>query len=298
MNSRYRPLVSICMITYNHEHYIRLAIEGVILQKCDFEIELVIGEDFSKDQTRKICDEYAKKYPFIRLLLSNTNLGIIENFSRSLQECQGRYIALCEGDDYWTDPYKLQKQVDFLEANPDYSLCFHNVKVKYENELPNDHVFEHLEEREFTGFEIYSKWLVSTCTVMFRNYKTISFPNWIVYGDIFLYLSLAEKGRIYCLGFEGSVYRRNIGGVSVTLSTDTVIRLYYQYHNMIKHFPQYSIISKNEKERYFSHLFNRPFDDRRLIKFRIRYMFKNPKKIISRYLPRTLKLLFIHPKIN
>lgn len=117
------PLVSVCMITYNHEKYIRTAIEGVLMQKTIFDIELVIGEDCSTDDTRKICEEYKiKNLEIVRLLQLKVNLGMIPNFKRTLDICKGKYIAFCEGDDYWTDPYKLQKQVDFLEKNPEYGL--------------------------------------------------------------------------------------------------------------------------------------------------------------------------------
>ena len=112
--------VSVLMITYNHENFIREAIEGVLMQKTDFPIELIIGEDCSTDGTRKIVMEYASKYPdIIRPLLPDSNLGMMKNFIETMQAATGKYIALCEGDDYWTDPYKLQKQVDILNKLPD-----------------------------------------------------------------------------------------------------------------------------------------------------------------------------------
>jgi len=121
------------MITYNHERYISEAIDGILMQECDFEYELVIGEDYSTDNTRKICEQYAAKYPNkIKLLQSVNNWGMNSNFIRTVKECNSKYIALCEGDDYWTDPLKLQKQVDFLEKNKEYSLCFHRAKKNIE----------------------------------------------------------------------------------------------------------------------------------------------------------------------
>mgnify|MGYP001248218371 CR=1 FL=1 len=122
--STQQPLVSVHMITYNHEKYIAQAIEGVLMQKTNFLFELVIGEDCSTDSTRVICKEYADRYPNIIKLLPDAgkNLGMMENAIRTTMACTGKYIALCEGDDYWTDPYKLQKQVDFLEAHNDYGL--------------------------------------------------------------------------------------------------------------------------------------------------------------------------------
>jgi len=117
------PVVSVYMITYNHESYIAQAIEGIMMQQTDFPIELVIGEDCSTDRTREICLEYQDKYPeIIRLLLPEKNIGIYKNSKSTFIECKGKYIAICEGDDYWTDPLKLQKQVYFLETRPDFAL--------------------------------------------------------------------------------------------------------------------------------------------------------------------------------
>ena len=116
--------LSIVMITYNHEPYIRQAIEGVLMQETFFNIELVIGEDCSTDKTRSICEEYADKFPDkINLLPTEGNLGMMPNFMRTLEARTGKYIALCEGDDYWTDSLKLQKQLDFLEENEECVVC-------------------------------------------------------------------------------------------------------------------------------------------------------------------------------
>jgi glycosyltransferase involved in cell wall biosynthesis len=111
-------LLSVCLITYNHELYIREAIDGVLMQKCNFQIELVIGEDHGNDKTREICEEYAKQNTNIKLLADQKNLGAMANYIRTLEACTGNYIAILEGDDYWTDPYKLQKQLDYFESNP------------------------------------------------------------------------------------------------------------------------------------------------------------------------------------
>jgi glycosyltransferase involved in cell wall biosynthesis len=118
------------MITYNHGVYIREAIKGVLMQQTSFLVELIIGEDCSKDGTRKICQEYAYKYPNkIKLLLHKENIGSIANFIATVKACNNKYIALCDGDDYWTDPYKLQKQVDFLEQNPEYGLVYTDFNI-------------------------------------------------------------------------------------------------------------------------------------------------------------------------
>ncbi|MEI8059846.1 MAG: glycosyltransferase, partial [Ferruginibacter sp.] len=122
------PDISILMITYNHGAFIAKAIEGVLLQQTNYSIELIIGEDKSTDDTRKVCEAFAKKYPEkIKLLPSDYNYGMGKNFIRTMEACTGKYIAICEGDDYWIDKNKLQTQVEFLEKNTTYSLCFHDI---------------------------------------------------------------------------------------------------------------------------------------------------------------------------
>ena len=118
------PLVSVHMITYNRALYIRQAIDGVLAQNTTFPIELVIGEDCSTDGTREIVFEYQRQHPdLIRLVVSDSNVGASDNSRRSLALCRGKYIAFCEGDDYWTDSYKLQKQADFLGSESRLLTC-------------------------------------------------------------------------------------------------------------------------------------------------------------------------------
>ena len=118
-----KPLVSVGIFTYNQEKYIAQTIESVLIQKCNFDYEILIGEDCSTDGTLKICKEYADKYPDkIKLFAREKNLGLIKNYFDILEKCQGKYIAQCAGDDYWIDEYKLQKQFDFLESNEEYGL--------------------------------------------------------------------------------------------------------------------------------------------------------------------------------
>src|SRR5690554_4131282 len=128
------PLVSISCITYNHAPYIRQCLEGFLMQQCDFEYEILIHDDASTDGTSDIIREYQEKYPnIIKPIIQTENQwsqgvrGIMARFN--FPRAKGKYIALCEGDDYWTDPLKLQKQVDFLEENENYSFCFHDAII-------------------------------------------------------------------------------------------------------------------------------------------------------------------------
>lgn len=123
------PLVSVCMISYKHGKFIAQAIESILSQDVDFPIELVIGDDCSPDDTFDICETYARKDSRVRLLPRERNLGVMPNFSRTLQACTGEYIALCEGDDYWTDSQKLRKQVEFLTSHPEYGGAAHQADV-------------------------------------------------------------------------------------------------------------------------------------------------------------------------
>ena len=156
-----KPLVSVCMITYNHEKYIAEAIQGVLMQKTDFEIEFIIANDASTDNTHTLITEFAidKKNITINYINHSVNSGMMSNFVSALQQCSGKYIALCEGDDYWTDPLKLQKQVDFMEANPEYAMIFTNGKVVYTNENNDSHLIYSNSKDESTygvGFSIRS----------------------------------------------------------------------------------------------------------------------------------------------
>src|SRR5690606_11417495 len=121
---------SVCMITYKHEKFLAEAIEGVLLQKTSFPVQIVIGEDKSPDDTRSIAEAWASKYPDrIKLLPSDARYGMIKNFLRTFAACEGKYIAICEGDDYWTDPDKLQLQIDLLEKNSDIVVCNHALTI-------------------------------------------------------------------------------------------------------------------------------------------------------------------------
>lgn len=131
-------LVSVCMITYNHESWIAEAIEGVLMQICDFKLELVIGDDNSTDNTRKIIESYIEKYPnLIKARFNEDNIGMMPNFIKTLKECKGQYVAVCEGDDYWIDSLKLKKQVDLMEQNPACSMCVAKTEWRKDNKVIN-----------------------------------------------------------------------------------------------------------------------------------------------------------------
>lgn len=212
----HKPLLSVCMITYNHELFIRKAIDGVLMQNCNFEIELIISDDCSPCNTQSIVNEIINENPranIINYTRHDKNMGMIKNSFWALEKCNGKYIALCEGDDYWTDPFKLQKQVDFLEKNNSFSFCFHNVEYLENNistynrdiELKTNYYNKH------NFFELQ----IPTLSVVYRNildYNKISGIHNIPHLDIFLTSILAQKGDFFNLNFNGGVRRVNDNG--------------------------------------------------------------------------------------
>jgi len=213
------PLVSVCMITYNHEKYIAQAIEGVLLQITDFRYELVIGEDCSLDGTRSICVDYQRKHPeTIRLYLREHNLGMMPNFIETFQACSGKYIALCEGDDYWIDPYKMQKQVDFLEGHPECAICFHDVRYVYEDSNTPQRILPNYSENQreiYTVEDLLVKNFIPTLSVMFKNGLINPYPDWLIkskIGDWPLHVLNALHGDIGYIHQEMGVYRVHRGG--------------------------------------------------------------------------------------
>lgn len=128
------PLVSVCMTTYNHERFLAQAIESILEQQAPFGVELVLGEDCSTDSTRALCEEYAAKYPgCVRLVTSAENVGWRANYRRTIAACRGRYIAMCDGDDWWCDPHKLRKQVELLESDPGLGMCYTRTERFYQH---------------------------------------------------------------------------------------------------------------------------------------------------------------------
>jgi len=185
------------------------------MQKCNFDYEIVIGEDCSTDESRNIILEYSKQFPGkFNLLLHNSNIGAQKNQLAVLENCTGQYIAMCEGDDYWTDPLKLQKQVVFLEANPDYVLCFHQVSIlKANGEIVDDFITKVPENYETIATLARIGNYIHTPSVVFRNViKEFPFEfSQSPIGDCFLYMMLAEHGKLNYLEDKMCVYREGVG---------------------------------------------------------------------------------------
>ncbi|SHG59177.1 glycosyltransferase [Flavobacterium johnsoniae] len=205
--------ISCHIITFNHKDYISQCIEGLIIQRTNFSFEIIIGDDNSTDGTREILVEYALKYPdIIKLnLRSKRGKGVPgkQNFLTTLAMCKGQYVSLCDGDDYWTDPLKLQKQVDFLEANPDYAICYHKVKVLKNEALEEDTITQKVPETT-TIKDLAKGNYIHTCSVVFRNNLFDKLPKYFdksPVGDYFLHMLNARYGKIKFIDEYMGVYR-------------------------------------------------------------------------------------------
>lgn len=211
--------ISCHIITYNQKDYIKDCIEGVLMQKVNFSMEIIIGDDNSTDGTREILKDYAKKYPdLIRLNLREVRGSGIpgkDNFVSTLEMCNGEYVSLCDGDDYWTDSLKLQKQVDFLEANPEYVLCFHQVDLLQEGKVKEDNMTAKVSETT-TINDLAKGNYIHTCSVVYRNNLFSELPKYFSespVGDYFLHLLNARYGSIKYIAEIMGVYR--VHGTSV-----------------------------------------------------------------------------------
>lgn len=204
------PLLSVCLITYNHENFIRQAIEGVLMQIVNFDWELIIADDCSTDNTRAVILECKEKYPdFIKLILQETNVGAAKNWLDLITTPKSKYIAYFEGDDYWTDSSKLQKQVDFLESNKDYALCFHPVKVWQAGHIIEDTITAKVPETT-TINDLAKGNYMHTCSVVFRNNLFAELPEYFKsapVGDYFLHMLNARYGTIKRFDEIMGVYR-------------------------------------------------------------------------------------------
>lgn len=209
-------LVSVFMVTYNHEKYLSEAIESVLMQKTNFSYQLIIGEDCSSDGTREIVRRYAEEHPtLIKAIFNPQNLGPGRNADTVFKECTGKYVAMCEGDDYWTDPHKLQKQVDFLEDNPDFAICFHNMQIVYEGN-PHLNRISNTRQKEITTINNLARGnYIHTASCIFRN-NLYEIPDWFhqcPVGDYPLHLLNAQYGKIKFIDEIMGVYRVHKGGI-------------------------------------------------------------------------------------
>ena len=209
-------IASIFCLVYNHENYLRQTLDGFLMQKTNFDFEIVVGEDCSTDNSRNILLEYKVQHPTkFKLLLHEKNIGMVENVIATLEACTGNYVALCDGDDYWTDPNKLQKQVDFLEKNKEFSICYHRVKILNDlnGEIKDEILNTFLETKEYDILDLAKGNLMHTPSVVFRNNQLSLSKNEKFKespaSDYFIHMLNARFGKIKYLPDSMAIYREN-----------------------------------------------------------------------------------------
>ena len=214
MHNDEKPIVSICCITYNHGKFIADCLNGFLKQKTSFPFEIVVSNDCSTDDTKSIIDSYLSKYPtMFKVVSPSKNLGSIKNFFHALSKCTGKYIALCEGDDYWIDENKLQMQVDFLEKNPEYGMCYTKTKQFIQKKRKFSRRMFGTDVRDFEDL-LFNGNRVPTLTTVFRkdllnSYLKEIYPQdkgWLM-GDYPMWLYFAHESKVKFLDKVTSVYR-------------------------------------------------------------------------------------------
>ncbi len=228
--NKVEPLVSVAVITYQHENFISMCLEGILMQKTNFKFEIVIGEDCSIDNTRNICRKYSTMHSLINLLPTKQNLGMVPNTIRTYQSCKGKYIAFCEGDDYWIDPDKLQKQVNFLEKNPDYGLVHSDFDKLFEKsgriirnfnknnkiyKSPNINIFNSILTKQY---KISTQTVLARSELIFRAINTMDISDYLM-TDLPTWLALTQMAKVYYIDESMGVYRKVRGSMSNDSST-------------------------------------------------------------------------------
>lgn len=269
-------------ITYNHSKFIKEAMDGFCMQQTDFPYICSIIDDASTDGEQKVLNDYLEynfrvsegykketEYAYVTFAQHNENRNCYfvvlllkyNHYQKGIGWKKAQYIAewrdnckyeaLCEGDDYWTDPKKLQKQVDFLDANPDYSMCFANAIEHWEDGRNEDKIFSNVQDREYSGVEIFKTWTVPTASVMHRMsvkdsdvYIKATQNKKFIYGDILLFLSCAHEGKLRGMSDIMTVYRKQPGGMTATYSPGHIKDQAYHSLEMYKVFgKKYRMIS-------------------------------------------------------
>lgn len=249
------PLLSVCVITYNHGPFIRQALDSVAMQEVNFDMELIIADDKSKDDTTAVIEDFIKTYPGkVIFLKREKNMGPADNFIDMINTATGKYVAYMEGDDYWTHPKKLQMQVDFLEKNESIAMSSHNSTIllksgetylfnrdeRYAN-APRDGIYK--------AEDYIVKDFFHSSAIMYRRSALDKFPPWYreaFGGDYFLVLFIAMKGDIHYINESLSVYRIHGKSVSNFSSRHEIFK------NFKRHFKKFDEYSNYKFHKYLS----------------------------------------------
>jgi glycosyltransferase involved in cell wall biosynthesis len=277
------PFISVCITTYNHEKFIEQTLEGVFMQKINYPVEVILYNDASSDRSDEIIRELIKDKTNVSYISQRKNKGISGNFTDSIKEAKGKYVAVLDGDDYWIDEHKLQKQIDFLESHPEYAACFTDTLVKNEvNErLTEQGALKSKHKRNISlGNLADGGFWIPTSTFAFRN-ELLTKPIPVIYQkikmvDIFLFYLILEKGNLAFLDEVTAVYRKHDSGEWSGL--DHLEKFEFRINNlnlMSTHFKEHKILGEWFKEQVKS-------QKRQKIKFRKRSLIDKMKRMIKK----------------
>lgn len=252
-------MVSVCMITYKHAPYVVQALESILNQQTDFPFEVIVSDDCSPDDTVAVIQNFIATHPkgeLVKFYPQQNNLGVLPNFIFALTHCSGEYIAICEGDDYWTNNTKLQQQVSFMEGHKDFSICFHRARIDYEEGVEPTYPDINKNTAEITTInDLAGGNYLHSPTVLFRNVLQGDFPAWFASaypGDWPLHVMNACHGKIKFLDVEMSAYRVHKGGVhSTKYKGYTHQKLVPTLKNIYDHAGTHATLSSGIKPRFF-----------------------------------------------
>ncbi len=253
-----KPFLSVCIITYNHVNYIKQAIDGALMQKTDFPIEIIVADDFSTDGTREILQDYLLKIPTnFRLILQDKNVGPAENWMDLMAAPTGKYVAYLDGDDYWIDDNKLQKQVNYLEKNSKVVMCFTNIEV-YDNDTKDTKEWAKIEDIDYDITNFIKENAAASCTIVFRNglvdVSKCNIQN-IAFGDWAFYLFLLQFGNAKYLDFISAVYRVSSQSQLSKISLIKYLFKKKEFYYFFLHNPVFSKYKNLIRDRYISTLY-------------------------------------------
>lgn len=290
---KYDWMVYVSCITFNHASYIKDALNGFTIQETDFPFVCAIIDDASTDGEHDVIKSYLNEYfdledrkvarqeetddylltfarhktnlncYFAVIFLKYNHYSIKKPKFPYIAEWRdnAKYIAICEGDDYWIAKDKLQKQVVFLDGHPDYSMCFHGSAIKCESDFFSEerkHQFDGLETREYSGEEMVKKWIVPTASMLFRSSIVIPRDSRFLVGDLIIRNQCSIEGRVFCIADKMSVYRLNDGGVTRARPWSNTGKQIEHLEALIDHFPPYrNFYSRLIKKVIFNSLLSR-----------------------------------------
>ena len=295
-------LVAIHCLVYNHEPYLRDCFEGFVMQKTDFRFVAIVHDDVSTDKSADIIREYAEKYPdIIKPIYETENQwskhdGSLERIMDDAIDTIGaKYVAMCEGDDYWTDPYKLQKQVDFLESHPDFSMCCHGADVRNETSRTVDCACEKMQTREYFPIDAFPVWQIPTASIVYKKKEVDAYPivdkEKFVARDVTLILTCMHVGRVWGEKEHMSVYRMNAGGATSHINSwNDKLKLCKHYEALIQNFP---LIDKDFCNRYIAMIHYTNFRKSRILQQKINSLLiairNKPSFILRKFLRLNVK---------